>query len=214
MTLARGYRPNSNQKMRPINVRRTIGLNRDSVLIIKLPDSRILGVISKSLLLALFILALPSISSYVKDASDENITNPDEFLPMVYKDLAAEGLFKDGQKGLVLNSGNVDLFDSFWLLNAKGIDVVTDSDLDRQMVIPNEVFDFVFALSFEHAEFINRVVKIDGIVVMPLGNCYDGSYEILKQSNYKIVYLRQFDSVTVIAMRKIDGEGEESVLSG
>ncbi|KAI3755321.1 hypothetical protein L1987_55118 [Smallanthus sonchifolius] len=117
MNLACGYRPNSNQ---------------DSVLIIKLSCSRILTVISKSLFLAIFILALPSIDSY------ENHANRKEFVPMVFKDLAAEGLFKDGQKGLVLSSGIGDLFDGFWFL--EGIDVVTDLDLDLdgQMVVDDE----------------------------------------------------------------------------
>ncbi|KAK9077154.1 hypothetical protein SSX86_005490 [Deinandra increscens subsp. villosa] len=207
MKLGRGYRPNCTHNLRSIKGRPAIGLNQDSVLIIRIPCSRILGVISKSLLLAVFILALPSIGSYVKDA------NPNEFLPMVFEDLATEGLFKDGQKGLVLSSGIGDLFDSFWFLNNKGIDLVTDSDFDRQMLIPDEMFDFVFVSSLENANFVNRVVKLDGIVVMPFGECCDRSYEFLKQSNYKIVYLRQFDPVLVIAMRKIDDEGEEGVFS-
>ncbi|KAI3702208.1 hypothetical protein L6452_27935 [Arctium lappa] len=200
-------RANSNQK-KMMRHRPTFGLNPDSVLIIKLPDSRILGIISKSLFLAIFILALPSIGSFVKDASlaQQHTANPHDFLlPIVFKDLMVQGLLNDGHKGLLLSSNFGDLFDSFWFLNEKGIDLVIDSDSDRQMVIPDEVFDFVFASSLENTEFINRVVKLDGIVVMPLGKYYDRSYEFLQQSNYKIVYLRQFDSITVIAMRKIDG---------
>ncbi|XP_024959274.1 uncharacterized protein LOC112500168 [Cynara cardunculus var. scolymus] len=221
MNLVRGYRANGNQKIRQIKGRPTFGLNPDSVLVIKLPDSRILGIISKSLFLAIFILALPSIGSFVRDASltntlaQEHSANPHDFLPIVFKDLVVEGVLKDGRKGLLLSSKIGDLFDSFWFLNEKGIDLVIDSDLDRQMVIPDEIFDFVFASSLENTKFINRVVKLDGIVVMPLGKFYDRSYGFLKQSNYKIVYLRQFDSITVIAMRKIDGEGdEESVFGG
>ncbi|XP_076937456.1 uncharacterized protein LOC143605105 [Bidens hawaiensis] len=205
MNLARGYRP---KKMLPI-----IGFNTDLVLIIKLPDSRILGVISKSLFLAIFILALPSIGSYVNNASEESSTNPDGFLPMLFEDLATDGLLKFGQKGLVLRSGVRDLFDGFWLLNYEGIDVVTDLDSDERMVVPDEVFDFVFVSSFENVKFIDRVLKIDGIVIFSLGNSYDRGYEFLKLSNYKVVYLRQFDSVTVVAMRKIDDEVEEGVLS-
>lgn len=211
MYLGRGNRTNCNQKMGQIKCRRTIGLNPDSVLVINLPDSRILGIISKSLLLGIFILALPSIASFVRDASKENSDNPNEFLPIVFKDLMIEGLFKDGQKGLLLSSGMGDLFDCLWILNNKRIDIVTDSDSDRLNAINNEVFDFVFASSLENTRFINRVVKLDGIVVMLLGKYYDPSYEFLKQSNYKIVYLRQFDSITVVAMRKIDCEGEEGV---
>lgn len=209
MNLARGYRANSNPKIRQING--AIRMNPNSVVIFKLPDSRVLGIISRSLFLAIFILALPSISSFVRDSSEDH---SQEFLPMVFEDLVIEGLFKDGQKGLLLSCGIGDLFDSLWFLNDKGIDLVTDSDSDRQMVIPNEVFDFVFASNLENVKFINRVVKVDGIVVMPLGNYYDRSYEFLKQSNYKIAYLRQFDSITVVAMRKIDGEGEENVFAG
>ncbi|KAI3707911.1 hypothetical protein L2E82_36841 [Cichorium intybus] len=213
MNLARGYRGNSNPKIRQVNCRPATGVNvnPDSVLIFKLPDSRVLGIISRSLFLAIFILALPSISSILRDASKEH---SHDFLPMVFKDLVVEGIFKDGHKGLLLSSGIGDLFDSLWFLNDNGIDFVADSDSDRQMVIPNEVFDFVFASSLENMKFINRVVKVDGIVVLPLGNYYDRSYEFLKQSNYKIAYLRQFDSITVVAMRKIDCEGEESAFVG
>lgn len=212
MNLARGNRANTSFKVRQMKgSRSSMGLNPDSVLIFKLPDSRVLGIISRSLFLALFILSLPSIGSIVKDASEEH---SHDFLPMVFEDLVVEGLYRDGHKGLLLSSGIGDLFDSLWFLDDKGIDLVNDSDSDRQMVIPNEVFDFVFASSFENIKFINRVVKVDGIVVMPLGNYYDRSYEFLKQSNYKIAYLRQFDSITVVAMRKIDCEGEENVFGG
>lgn len=214
MILVRGYRPNCNQKMKHIKGHPAIRLNPNSLLIIKLPDSRILGIISKSLFLAVLILALPSICSFVRYASKEHSANSNDFLPIVFKDLSLEGVFKDGQKGLLLSSGVGDLFDSLWFLNDEGIDLVTYSDLDRQMVIPNEVFDFVFASSLKNAKFINKVVKLDGIVVMPLGNYYDISYEFLKRSNYKIVYLHQFDAITIIAMRKIDGQGEEVVFGG
>ncbi|XP_071727021.1 uncharacterized protein [Rutidosis leptorrhynchoides] len=209
MNLARGYRANCYKKMKQIK-----GCHQDSVLVIKLPDSRILGLISKSLFLGLIILALPSIGSFVRDVSVEQSVSTDNFLPMVFEDLVVEGVLKDGQKGLVLSSGVGDLFNNLWFLQYKGIDVVMDMDLDRQLVIPNEVFDFVFASSLENVKFINRVVKVDGIVVMPLGNYCDRTNEFLKRSNYKSVYIHQFDSVMVMAMRKIDAEGEEGVFDG
>ena len=114
MNLGRGNRVNSFQKIRQMKGRPAIVLNPDSVLIFKLPGSRVLGIISRSLFLALFILALPSIGSLVRDASEEH---SHDFLPMVFNDLVVEGLYKDGHKGLLLSSGIGDLFESLWFLN-------------------------------------------------------------------------------------------------
>nr|GEZ99086.1 hypothetical protein CTI12_AA039750 [Tanacetum cinerariifolium] len=200
MSLAHGYSSNKTRR------RSTIGLDRVSVLVIELPNSRILGIISKSLFLGLIVLALPSIGSFIANVSIDQSAYSNNVMPMLFNDLVVEGLFTYGHKGLLLSSGIGDLFDSLWFLNDIEIDLVLDTDLDRQIAIPNEEFDFIFASSLEHVKFIDRVVKLDGIVVMPLGKYYDGSYEFLKRSNYKIVYLRQFDSIAIVAMRKIDGE--------
>nr|GEZ76512.1 hypothetical protein CTI12_AA039750 [Tanacetum cinerariifolium] len=186
MSLAHGYSSNKTRR------RSTIGLDRVSVLVIELPNSRILGIISKSLFLGLIVLALPSIGSFIANVSKDQSAYSNNVMPILFNDLVVEGLFTYGHKGLLLSSGIGDLFDSLWFLNDKEIDLVLDTDLDRQIAIPNEEFDFVFASSLEHVKFIDRVVKLDGIVVMPLGKYYDGSYEFLKRSNYKIVYLRQF----------------------
>ncbi|PWA92638.1 hypothetical protein CTI12_AA039750 [Artemisia annua] len=202
MNLAHVYCPN---KMRRRRGSKT-GLECVSVLVIKLPNSRILGILSKSLFLCIIILAFPSFGSFFTNVSKGYCMNSNDFMPTLFSDLVVEGLFKDEHKGLLLSSGIGDLFDSLWLLDDREIDFVIDTDLDGQMAIPDEAFDFVFASSFENVKFIDRVVKLDGIVVMPLGKYYDRSYEFLKCSNYKIVYLRQFDSTAIVAMRKIDGE--------
>ena len=208
MNLAHRYNPS---KMR---LRSKIGLECVSVLVIKLPNSRILGILSKSLFLCIIILAFPSFGSFVTNISKGYCMNSNDFMPSLLSDLVVEGLFKDEHKGLLLISGIGDLFDSLWLLDDREIDFVIDTDLDGQMAIPDKAFDFVFASSFENFNFIDRGVKVCCIVVMTWGNYYDRSYEFLKRSNYKIVYLRQFDSTAIVAMRKIDGEVKDHVFAG
>ncbi|KAA8536412.1 hypothetical protein F0562_028890 [Nyssa sinensis] len=69
-----------------------------------------------------------------------------------------------------------------------------------QSWIADDAFDLVFTSSFQGTEFIDRVLKIGGIMVIQLSN--DPSNAFHQQSNYKIVYLRRFTS-TVVAMRKM-----------
>lgn len=207
MDLALGNRAKNKMNMKEMTNGKEIGVNYDSLVIIKVPDSLVLRVISRSLLLAIFIITLPFIGSIFGDLSSDvydsgnvfDITGFESF-PVVFQDLADEGLLKMGNKGLILSSGIGDQVADFRFLYDNDIDLVIESDFNCQGSVPNEAFDVVFVSSFQGTnKFIDRILRVGGIVVMQLSN--DPSNEFRQDSNYKIVYLRRFD-VTVVAMRK------------
>ncbi|XP_042499411.1 uncharacterized protein LOC122077520 [Macadamia integrifolia] len=187
-----------------------ITVNPDDQLIIKLPDSRVLKVIARSVLLALAIITSPwlgsliiwdSSVSYSAVASEVRI-HGESLLPVLLRDLTSEALFKSGDKALfVSRHGDDDEVTAHGaqILNAHDMDLVSESDAERQSSIPDGTFDFVFASGFLAGKFIDRILKTGGIVAIQLSS--DPSNAFHKPSNYKIVYLRQFES-TVLAMKK------------
>ncbi|KAK4378569.1 hypothetical protein RND71_000431 [Anisodus tanguticus] len=180
-----------------------IGLNQDALLIIKLPDSRALRIMSRSLFLAMVLLILPSIGSILRgsfDVIDDVYVNSNErdhfnMLRNLFRDLADEGLVKKGHKGLILSSENDHLANDLDLLNVN----VVDSDMDNDNSIPNETYDFAIARTKWNSKFIDRVLKIGGIVVTQLSN--DPLAELKALANYRIVYIRRFDK-TMVGIRK------------
>ncbi|KAM7474838.1 hypothetical protein LguiB_022081 [Lonicera macranthoides] len=202
MDSARGYKPKNKIKIKNLKNAR-IGFNSNTIVIIKIP---ILRIISQSLFLAVVVLTLPSIGSIIRGSSTDLYKSTTglnlidfELLPSLFQDLKEGGLLEEGHKGLILSSA-VEETEVLEFLNDKDIDLVVDSDLDTQVSIPNEMFDVIFTLSFKGNEFVDRVLKKNGIVVMQLS--YINSIEFQMPSNYKIVYVRQFD-FPVLALRKI-----------
>ncbi|XP_059310779.1 uncharacterized protein LOC132062174 [Lycium ferocissimum] len=177
-----------------------IGLNQDALLIIKLPDSRALRIMSRSLFLAMVLLILPSIGSILRGSIDVIDVNCDErdfnMLHNLFRDLADEGLVKKSHKGLFLSSENDHLVKDLDSLNVN----VVDPDMDNENSIPNETFDFVIASTEWNSKFVDRVLKIGGIVVTQLSN--DPLAELKALANYRIVYIRRFDK-TMVGIRKI-----------
>lgn len=179
-----------------------IELNSDDVFVIKLPDSRSLRVISRSLFLATVLLALPSIGSiigansyapplYNPDADSELYTsNWIEILPALLRDLMEEGLIRKGHKGFILGSGIRGIEDD---LRDAGVDLVAGASA-------HQVFDYICAPSFSGIELMDGVVKDGGLAIAPLGA--DLSAELRLLRNFKIVYLRRLGDNTVVAMRK------------
>lgn len=204
MELAQGYRTSAGIKAKEPNGGGT-GLNSHTLLVIKLPDSQVLQIVSRSLFLAIILLTLPSIGSVLRSSSNASKVNSDlanfKILPVLFRDLADEGLIKRGQKGLIVGSSLDDLM--------KDLDFVSDSDnivaseTSLEDSIPNETFDFVFSFSFKNADSVDRVLKNGGIVITKLSN--DPSRLMQRQSNYRIVYLRRFEN-TMVAMRKISSK--------
>lgn len=207
MNLARGYGAGKRRVMLK-NHGVGIALNTDALLIIKLPDYRLLWIMSRSLFLAMVLITLPSIGSILRGSSNvvnDAVLYPDEgdftMLPILFRDLVDEGILKKGQKGLIVSSGYGDLVDDLDLefLNDNEVDWVIESDSNPMNSIPDETFDFAIGSSSRNAKFIDRVLKTGGIMIIPLSN--DPSDELLQPRNYGIVYLRRFES-TMVAMRK------------
>ncbi|GFY89437.1 hypothetical protein Acr_06g0013770 [Actinidia rufa] len=183
----------------------TIGLNSDTLLIIKLPSSQALRVLSRSVFLAMLILALPCIGSILKGPTSsiyEEIGSNSigfDLLPLLFRDLSDEGLLKKGDKALILSSGVENFMDYSESLSENEIALEIQSDLDSESTIRDEKFDFVLTLNSNTAKSADGVLKIGGLLVMQLSN--DPLNAFQKHLNYKIVYLRRFNS-TVVAMRK------------
>ncbi|XP_073024174.1 uncharacterized protein [Primulina eburnea] len=193
-----------------VNELNGVGIDSDShtLLIIKLPDSWVLRVLSRILFLAMIILALSSIGSMLRTSSNVALFKPDadadmvngfKILPLLLRDLLEEGLIKKGQKGFVLGAGNGDNEDDFQFLKETGIDLLVGADLQRKNVVEPQAFDFVFTWSLRRIHLFDGVLKEGALVISPLGS--DPLPELQLLSSYKIVYLRRFEN-TVVAMRK------------
>ncbi|KAL2511953.1 methyltransferase [Abeliophyllum distichum] len=216
---AREYRAKNRIKMNNEVNGFGIGMNSDSLLIIKLPDLRVLRIMSRSLFLAMVLLVLVSLSCMRRDSSNafyESDADSDinclKILPILFRDLFDEGLIKKASRGLILGACIGEIEDDFGFMNVNGIDLAIESDLNQNKLSQNDVFDFVLALNFREIKLIDGVLKNGGIVIVPLSN--DSPNVLQEQTNYRIVYLRRFenekilyenipdDENTVVALRK------------
>ena len=204
-------------------------LNSDNLLVIKLPDSRVLRVVSRSLFLAMVVVSLPCIgfifrgpsASYIEASEFSNEADSIEFesLSLLFQDLVHEGLIREGHRALILSSGigdpvyNLRFFNilssgfgdpvyNLGLFNDNEIEIVPESDLEHSGFIPDEKFDIVFASSFRAIKFVDPLIKTGGILALQLSETFK---EI---PNYRIVYVRRFNS-TVVAVRKTVEGNEE-----
>lgn len=123
---------------------------------------------------------------------------------------------RTNQKGIYITHANNEesIFFRDQTTNDNDMEIIISSkDSKRQSSIPDDTIDLAFAPSFPTAsEFIDRTLKLGGIVAFPLNQ--DLSIEsIKKKSNYKIVYQRLFDETTMIAMRKT-GQSETNPGTG
>lgn len=189
-----------------------MGSNSNTLLVIQLPHSRVLRVLSRSVFLVLVILTLPCIVSILNRGPSESNNGSDminsKLLNSLFRHLAGEGLLRKGGKALIVSpataggggTSTVGMIQNLQHWHNNVIDVVMDSDLKGQSSIPDETFDFVFTSSFSDAKFVNRVLKVGGIVAFPLSK--DPSNGFRKPSNYRIVYLCRYNS-TIMAMRKL-----------
>ncbi|CAA2958283.1 Hypothetical predicted protein [Olea europaea subsp. europaea] len=197
-----------------------IGFNSDNILIIKLPYCPVLRIISRSLLLAMVLVALLSLGCIRRDSTNrysefdtDSDVNCFKILPILFRDLVDEGLIKKGNRGLILGSCIGDTEDDFPFINGIGVDLAIKSDQNQKKLSQVDVFDFVLVLNFHEMKLIDGVLKNGGIVIAPLNN--DSPNILQEQTNYKIVYLRRFENEnisyehipdienTVVALRKI-----------
>lgn len=206
MEVARGYRAKDENKIKHAHGG-SVGLNPQTILVIKLPDLRLLRVISQSLLLALLIvLTFPLTMSILKGSSGSMYNTESEILhfeqlDLLMHDLADEGLLRKGDKSLIVFPAGAGVVPNLRHFHDYEMEIVTDSDLERQSSYSDESFDFVFVSASLDVKFVDRVVKIGGIVAVSSSN--DPSDAFRENDNYKILYLRQYTtSNTFMAMRK------------
>ncbi|XP_028771672.1 uncharacterized protein LOC114728882 [Neltuma alba] len=210
MEMVYGYnKPKNGSKIKCSRVGPRIPLNSDTVLVVKIPDVQILRIMSRSLFLAMALVTLPFLGSVLKglssspsDFSHSSVypkfdTEPPSIngvlLNFLLNDLADEGLLRKDDKALVITppNGFVDVIP----FNNE-VEVVLDSDLERKISIPNESYDFVFISASEDAEFVDRILKSDGIVALPLGTNPSNAFK--EKPNYRVVYLRTYSSIIVV----------------
>lgn len=187
------------------------GFNSDTLLIIKLPDLRVMRLISRSLLLAMVLVALLSLGCIRRDSTNgfcefdaDSDINCFKILPILFRDLIDEGLIKKGNRGLILGSCIGDIEDDFAFMNGNGIDLAIESDQNQKKLSQDDVFDFVLALNFHEIKLIDGVLKNGGIVIAPLDN--DSPKVLREQMNYRMVYLRRFENENILYERIPDME--------
>ncbi|KAJ7958930.1 putative Transmembrane protein [Quillaja saponaria] len=197
-------------------------------LIIRLPHFKFMRLFARALLLALLIVSLPWVRSvarrssfYFSSTSRKPISDIDtanlssdsinlRILPLLFRDLANEGLVKKMGEKAVFVSNNKEENSHLTQIISKNISVemISVTDSEQQSSVPNESFDFAFTFNFpDAAQFIDRTLKTGGVVTVVLGD--NPSAAFYKPANYKIAYLRRFDS-TVVAMRKTGLAGSNS----
>lgn len=212
MELANGYRSKNEIKMKRLN-REISGSNSDTLLVIKLPTSIILRILSRSLFLIMGILVLPSIQSFIVGSSS-TLNDPEKFgssmvdvdlVASLFRDLAKEGLVEKGDRALILSSEFEKFVDALGLFEVSEVDLVLESDLVYKSIISDELFDCILALGSRDIEFEDRVLKTGGLLVAKLSN--DPSNAFRRLPNYKIVYVRSFNS-TIVAMEKMNSSNQ------
>ncbi|KAM7514507.1 hypothetical protein LguiA_004090 [Lonicera macranthoides] len=192
------------------------------LVIIKLPHYWVIKLMGRAAILALAIASLlcsglvlgkltsnfQQLTSNFNASFEANV----EFLPVLFRDFVNEGLLKMGDRVLFINDNNNNnnvqeaIYESPTLNN--NIDLIANSDLEKHRSIPNNSYDIVFVSNFQAlAEFVDKVLKVNGIVVVQLSDNPAAAFK--KPANYNIVYLRRFDWNTV-AMRKMSQADDSS----
>jgi len=131
---------------------------------------------------------------------DDFTIDTEQTLSILFNDLKNEGLLKKTQQKMV------------FVANDESSKVVTDynnemeyvplNDIEKQNSVVDNTVDFIITTNFHEASrFIERVLKTKGIVTILINDNNPTKSFCKLPKNYKIVYVRQFDSV-VVAMKK------------
>ncbi|KAL0693640.1 hypothetical protein Bca4012_060820 [Brassica carinata] len=178
----------------------------------KASRSEVLSLFMRSTLLALLFLSFTwlSLLKYETNATAASKSvEPDQhelLLPMLLNDLEKEGLFKHGDKALLLSGGDGEVTGTSYSQTIVETEVlfVSARDQETQRMVPSKTFDLAFAHSrhIDSVEFLDRTLKVGGILTVQLSH-HDLPPSFLKRLNYEIVYVRSND-YTVMAMRKTE----------
>ncbi|KAJ1434911.1 hypothetical protein SESBI_05275 [Sesbania bispinosa] len=209
MELVGGYNAKKGSKMKKHLHGGTTTLNHDAFLVIRIPDTQVLHILSRSLFLAMVLATLPflgtimrgfssSSHSFVSKLETASGSVKVELLNLILHDLADEGLLKKDDKALIVSPTNG--FGGIAPFNYNDIDMIMDSDSDGKRWFSDESYDFVFTSNSIDAEFVDRILKIGGIVALPLG-AKPSNAAFREQANYRVVYIRRYGSI-IVALRK------------
>nr|XP_016470065.1 PREDICTED: uncharacterized protein LOC107792370 [Nicotiana tabacum] len=217
MSLLHNFHTKKHDKMKSLYMD-ALGFHGDTHLVItRFHHLWILKMISQAAILALIILSFPWINTIIRGLTSSygyiNVSKVEmanynpiklEFLPLIFHDLANEGLLKMGDRSLLITNGNEDqAIYNCQVTSDYKMDLISFSDLtSKKSSILEESFDFalISCRFFKSLNFIDRTLKVGGIVVVQLIN-NNPMTTFLQPSNYKVVYVRKFDS-TFIAMKK------------
>jgi hypothetical protein len=189
----------------------------DNFVLIRIPDTKVLRILSRSLFLVMILVTLPFLGNFFNGfsftlSSNSSVVSKIEktLLNLIIHDMADEGLYKKNDKALIVSSLNGFEFDG--IIDKNDIDVVMDSDYDKMSLFLNESYDFVFTSNSSDAEFVDRVVKMGGIVVHPFETKPSNNVGLREQSHYRVVYLRRYGTSIIVALRK-NGSKIKSVVN-
>ncbi|XP_059281611.1 uncharacterized protein LOC132035371 [Lycium ferocissimum] len=182
------------------------------LVIIKLNHLWVLKLISQVAILGLVILSFPWINTIIRGLTSSygyiNVSKADhmanynpiklESLPLIFHDLANEGLLKTGDKSLFITNGNEEVIYNSQVTSDYNMDLISLSNLARK----EETYDFALIPydSSKSLNIVDRAMRVGGIVAIQLISD-DTMITFSQPSNYKVVYVRKFDS-TIIALRK------------
>lgn len=186
-----------------------IGAISKTHVVIDLPNSEILWVKSRQLFFAAVIVILPCIMSIMRDSSRHNFGDMEfgmgtstisiEFMDILFRDFAREGLVKKGDKVLIVGSEIGDISGKLQFFNDNGIDLAMFPNIEGLGLIPDGTFNFVFLLDSSDAVYADRIIKVEGVLSIQLKDVPVHIFE--EPSNYKTLYFRRYDSI--VAMRKM-----------
>ncbi|CAN4122375.1 unnamed protein product [Withania somnifera] len=169
--------------------------NRTHMVTIKLNHLWVLKLISQILILGLVILSFPWINTVIRGlTSIYGYTNVSkEVLPFYQR-----RLLKTGDRLLLITNGNEDVIYNSQVTRDYNMDLISLSNLARK----EEAYDVALFPydSFKSVDFIDRTLKVGGIVVHQINND-NFIITFSPPSIYKVVYVRKFHSM-IIAMRK------------
>ncbi|XP_031123598.1 uncharacterized protein LOC116026245 isoform X2 [Ipomoea triloba] len=180
-------------------------------LAIRLHTSWILKLLG-AVILALVIVSFPWLKTMIGESWHENGNISDaqmvfdpisvDLLPLVFHDLANEGLLRQGDRALFVSSnGDEEAIYGSRVISDYNMDLVSVSDIQRQRLIPEETYDFAFAHGLTAtSDFVNRALKVGGIVVLQVTD--NPAVGFQKPGNLRIVYLRKFESAMIVTMKK------------
>ncbi|KAK7321262.1 hypothetical protein VNO77_31731 [Canavalia gladiata] len=141
--------------------------------------------------------------NYVNHITSD-FNNMDQLLTHLFRDLTNEGLMKKTQqnyKALFMKKEQKEGFE-FKVVNDYNMDNIPLNDLEKQNTILDNTIDFVFTENLLAAsQFIERTLKIGGVVAVLLNE--KPSLAFYKSSNYNIKYMRRFNNLIAMAMKKI-----------